>query len=53
MATMIVRDVIIAHMISADAHTYIYIYIYIYIQTWKPQSNLRTSRPCASRAASW
>jgi len=25
-----VRDVIIAHVISADAHIYIYIYIYIY-----------------------
>jgi len=30
-----VRDVIIAHMISADAHTYIYIYIYTDAETAK------------------
>ena len=41
-----VRDVIVAHVISADAHTY----IHIYIHTWKPQSNLRTSQP---RTAGW
>jgi len=40
-----VHDVIIAHVISVDAH------IYIYIQTQKRQSNLRTSRPRAKHAA--
>ena len=34
-----VRDVNIKHVISADAQ------IYIYLQTWEPQSNLRTSWP--------
>jgi len=45
MATSRLRDVIIVHMISADAQ--------IYQQTQKMQSNLRTSRPCASCAAGW
>jgi len=40
-----VHDVIIAHVISADAQ--------IYRQTQKRQSNLRTSRPRASRVAGW
>jgi len=33
------HDIIIAHVISADAQ--------IYQQTWKTQSNVRTSQPCA------
>jgi len=40
------RDVIIAHVISADAHIYA-------AAARKRQSNLRTSRPRASRSAGW
>ena len=40
-----VCDVIIAHVISVDTH--------MHIQTRKPQSNLKTSRPRAKRAAGW
>jgi len=39
MATMYIHDVIIAHVISADAQ----IYMYRYKQTQKTQSNLRNS----------